>query len=205
MIPFHSDFRLPVTHDLTRREWLAISSLGIAGVTFNSRLFAQPADKPADKGAGLLAPLNRFPRMMQEHLSAKVAAGQKLAELRQAKLTTKAEAEAHVQAVRGLIRESFGSFPERTPLKPRITGVVEREAYRIEKVIFESRPEFLVTANLYVPKGRKFPLPGVVGSCGHSTNGKAAEAYQSFAQGLARQGYVVLIFDPIGQGERIPR
>jgi dienelactone hydrolase/pimeloyl-ACP methyl ester carboxylesterase len=43
----------------------------------------------------------------------------------------------------------------------------------------------------------------VVASCGHSANGKAAEPYQSFAQGLARLGYVVLIFDPIGQGERL--
>lgn len=185
-------------HGLTRREWLALGSAGLAGMTFAPRLFAQ-----SDKVAPTLAPLNRFPRMMQEYLGARVAAAQKMAELRQAKLTTKAEAEAHVKTLRGLIHESFGSFPERTPLKPRITGVVERDAYRIEKVIFESRPEFLVTANLYVPKNRKLPLPGVVGSCGHSTNGKAAEAYQSFAQGLARQGYVVLIFDPIGQGERI--
>jgi hypothetical protein len=46
-------------------------------------------------------------------------------------------------------------------------------------------------------------LPGVVGTCGHSTNGKAAEAYQSFAQGLARLGYACLIYDPIGQGERL--
>src|SRR5690606_37517046 len=73
----------------------------------------------------------------------------------------------------------------------------------IEKVIFESRPGFLVTANLYLPKGRSFPRPGVVGSCGHSVNGKAGETYQAFSQGLARLGYVVLIFDPIGQGERM--
>jgi dienelactone hydrolase len=75
--------------------------------------------------------------------------------------------------------------------------------YTIENVIFESRPGFLVTANLYIPKGRSFPLPGVVASCGHSDNGKAIDAYQSFCQGLVRQGYVVLIFDPIGQGERM--
>lgn len=183
---------------LTRRELLALSSVGVACLTRQAPLFAQPANQP-----GVLTPLNRYPRMMQDYLSAKVAAAQQLAEARQAKLTTKAEAEAHVQTIRGLIRECFGPFPERTPLKPRVTSVIERDAYRIENVIFESRPEFLVTANLYVPKGRKFPLPGVVGSCGHSANGKAAEAYQSFAQGLARQGYVVLIFDPIGQGERI--
>ena len=34
-------------------------------------------------------------------------------------------------------------------------------------------------------------------------NGKAAEAYQGFAQGLARMGYVTLIYDPFGQGERL--
>ena len=60
-----------------------------------------------------------------------------------------------------------------------------------------------MASNLYVPKHRKFPLPGVVGTCGHSTLGKSVGIYQSFAQGLARQGYVVLIFDPIGQGERL--
>ena len=75
--------------------------------------------------------------------------------------------------VREKIRASFGPFPEKTPHNPRVTGVVKRDQYTIEKVIFESRPEFPVTANLYVPTGRKFPLPGVVGSCGHSNNGKA--------------------------------
>ena len=118
-------------------------------------------------------------------------------------LKTKADAEAYVRSVQERIRECFGPEPERTPLNASVTGIVERDAYRIEKVIFESRPNFPVTANLYVPKGRKLPLPGVVGSCGHSATGKAIEAYQSFAQGLARQGYVVLIFDPIGQGERL--
>ena len=107
------------------------------------------------------------------------------------------------RAVREKIRRWFGPLPEKTPLKPRITGVVERDAYTIEKVIFESRPEFLVTANLYVPRAASSRLPGVVGTCGHSHNGKAAEAYQSFAQGLARMGYVVLIYDPLGQGERL--
>ncbi len=74
----------------------------------------------------------------------------------------------------------------------------------LKKYLFESRPNFPVSANLYLPEvspGSK--VPGVVGTCGHSANGKAAEAYQSFAQGLARLGYACLIFDPIGQGERL--
>jgi dienelactone hydrolase len=117
-------------------------------------------------------------------------------------LKTRSDAEAYVRSVREKIRASFGPLPEKTPLNPRITGVVERDAYKIEKIIFESRPGFLVTANFYLPKTRRFPVPGVVGTCGHSANGKCGDTYQSFAQGLARMGYAVLIFDPISQGER---
>jgi dienelactone hydrolase len=161
-----------------------------------------------ESGAQLSAPaapqpLNRFPRMVQESFVEQVRA----AEQRRLKivgaLRIRQDAERYVESVRAKIAQCFGPFPEKTPLNPVVTGVVERDAYNIEKVLFESRPGFLVSANLYVPKGREFPLPGVVGSCGHSANGKAAEAYQGFAQGLARQGYVVLIFDPIGQGERL--
>lgn len=150
-----------------------------------------------------LKPLNRFPRMVQEYFVAQVRQVEAQADGRRAMLNTRRDAEAYVRDVRDKIQRSFGSWPEKTPLRPRITGVVERDQYRIEKVIFESRPNFLVTANLYIPKGRDFPLPGVVGTCGHSSNGKAEEAYQAFSQGLARQGYVVLIYDPISQGERL--
>jgi len=150
-----------------------------------------------------IEPLNRFPRMVQEYFVNRLRRVEAQADRRRAALKTKQDAEAYVKTVQEKIRRSFGPWPERTPLNPRITGVVERDQYRIEKIIFESRPNFLVTANLYIPKGRDFPLPAVVGTCGHSTNGKASEFYQSFSQGLARQGYVVLIYDPISQGERL--
>ena len=149
-----------------------------------------------------LAPLNRFPRMVQEYYVARVRAAEQRAETVRAALKTKADAQRYVTEVRAKILKCFGPLPDKTPLNARVAGLVDRDAYKIERVIFESRPGFLVTANLYIPKGRKFPLPGVVGTCGHSDNGKAAEAYQSFAQGLARMGYVVLIYDPLGQGER---
>ena len=116
---------------------------------------------------------------------------------------TEAEASRYVQEVRQNIQKCFGPMPEKTPLNAKVTGIFERDVYNIEKVIFESRPGYMVTSNLYVPKGHKRPLPGVVGLCGHSMTGKGIDSYQSFAQGLARQGYVVLIIDPIGQGERV--
>lgn len=189
---------------ISRREAVALvgarwSGLALAGGLLSSGVWA---GEPARGAIQPLQPLNRFPRMVQEYFVRRVREVEREAEKARAALRTKADAEKYVESVRQRIRTSFGAMPEKTPLKPRITGVVQRDAYKIEKVIFESRPEFLVTANLYVPKGRKFPLPGVVGVCGHSDNGKAADAYQSFAQALARMGYVVLIFDPLGQGER---
>ncbi len=149
-----------------------------------------------------LPPLNRFPRMMQEWLVDQVRAAESRGEARREAVKTKAHAEAYVQSVRERIRESFGPAPEKTPLHARTTSRVERDTHTIENIIYQSRPGFHVTANLYLPKGKPGPFPAVVGTCGHSTNGKAAEAYQSFAQGLARLGYVCLIFDPPGQGER---
>jgi cephalosporin-C deacetylase-like acetyl esterase len=100
--------------------------------------------------------------------------------------------------------QMLGAFPERTPLNARTTGRIERERYVIEKVIFESQPRLLVTANLYVPHGlgNGRAAPAVLVPCGHSENGKAAETYQRVCTGLASKGYVVLIYDPIGQGER---
>ncbi|MFM1944998.1 MAG: hypothetical protein RI897_3980 [Verrucomicrobiota bacterium] len=154
-------------------------------------------------GADAAGGRNRFPRMVQEFYVEQV----RLAEWRRVErlgaLRTGEEAEQYVRDVRARVRECFGPFPEKTPLNARITGVVRREGYRIEKLIFESRPGFLVTGNVYVPEGVGGRFPGVVATCGHSTNGKAEGAYQSFCQGLVRQGYVVLIFDPLGQGERL--
>ncbi|HEV3005846.1 MAG TPA: acetylxylan esterase, partial [Pirellulales bacterium] len=188
---------------LGRRDVLRAAAASAAGLSTWQRLgevIARAAEGDAQQA---LKPLNRFPRMVQEWFVAQVRQIEAGADAARAALKTRADAEAYVRDVQAKIRQVFGPEPERTPLAPRVTGTVDRETYRIERVIFESRPEFPVTANVYVPKGRKFPLPGVVGSCGHSANGKAAEAYQSFAQGLARMGYVTLIFDPIGQGERL--
>lgn len=148
------------------------------------------------------APLNRFPRMMQRFLVDRVREAHQRSVDAKAALATKQDAEQYVASVQRRIAECFGPTPERTPLDAQVTGVLNRSDYSIEKVIFHSRPNFPVTANLYLPD-TKDKVPGVVGTCGHSTNGKAAESYQSFAQGLARQGYACLIFDPIGQGERL--
>jgi dienelactone hydrolase len=188
----------------TRRSFIQTTGLGALGAALFQPVRGFAADTTAKKAATApLVPLNRFGRMMQEYYVRRVHDVERRSNERRAQLRTRTDAEAYVRDVREKIHRIFGPWPAKTPLNPRVTRTVERDTYRIENVIFESRPAFPVTANLYLPKGRAFPLPGVVGTCGHSNNGKAGETYQSFAQGLVRQGYVVLLFDPIGQGERL--
>jgi dienelactone hydrolase len=83
-----------------------------------------------------------------------------------------------------------------------VVGETKRDGYRMERVIYESRPGHHVTAAMFVPDGKP-PLPGVLVPCGHTQNGKAAEAYQRASILLAKNGIAVLCFDPISQGERV--
>jgi len=142
--------------------------------------------------------------MVHENLLRRVRAFSQIRKERIDAVRTRAQALRYREQVRKLLRQCFGVFPKRTPLTPRITGVIERPTYTIEKVMFQSRPGLWVTANLYLPHSSdgKKKFPAVLGSCGHAGDGKVAGPYQSFGRTLAHNGFVCLIYDPIGQGER---
>jgi dienelactone hydrolase len=101
-----------------------------------------------------------------------------------------------------LLRVIGGLPGEKTPLNARVVGAVALEGYRVEKLVFESLPGLLVTALVYLPDAPAGPKPAVLLASGHSPLGKAYPAYQEIAGRLARRGYVVLCWDPVGQGER---
>ena len=107
--------------------------------------------------------------------------------------------------IRQKLLTMLGALPAvRTPLHPRITGRVAMDGFHIEKLIFESLPGVYVTALLYVPDqqngGDHTKLPAVLVPAGHAENGKAH--YQALCQRLVQRGYVVISWDPVGQGER---
>lgn len=111
------------------------------------------------------------------------------------------EAEVRKQEVRKKLLDSLGGLPEyKGALNARITGQIRAGSYIIEKLIYESLPGLYVTANLYRPNqpGR---YPAVLLQSGHTQEGKAEN--QRLAANLAMKGFVVLCFDPIGQGERV--
>jgi cephalosporin-C deacetylase-like acetyl esterase len=107
------------------------------------------------------------------------------------------------ELVRARILQSIGGLPERTPLNASTVGTLERDGYRIEKVVFESQPKFYVTANLYLPATGHAPYPAVLYPLGHELGGKSNPTWQQMLATLARRGYVALAWDPVGQGERV--
>ena len=119
-----------------------------------------------------------------------------------ARLASSADVAERKAYVRERMLRAIGGLPDRTPLNARAAGVLERDEYRIEKVIFESQPRFYVTANLYVPQRGRPPYPGILFPLGHETGAKAHSAWQQMLGSLAKKGYVALAWDPIGQGER---
>jgi dienelactone hydrolase len=120
-----------------------------------------------------------------------------------AALKTQAEVEQHQKEGRKKLRQALGEFPARTPLRAVTTGKLERDGYTIEKVIFESLPRYYVTANVYVPRRSQPPFPAVLCPVGHWGDGKAFEDYQRLGIYLARRGFLVLVYDAPGQGERL--
>ncbi|HLZ43116.1 MAG TPA: acetylxylan esterase [Candidatus Sulfotelmatobacter sp.] len=95
----------------------------------------------------------------------------------------------------------LGGLPsERTPLHPRITGKIQMDGFRIEKLIFESLPGVYVSALVYVPEDGSEKHPAILVPAGHAENGKMH--YQALCQRLVQRGYVVIAWDPVGQGER---
>jgi len=150
-----------------------------------------------------MSTLNRFPRMVQEYVTARLRENYRSNHARVMSLKTREHALAYCAEVRDKVAGVFGPWPERTPLNLRITGELDRGAYRVRKLLFDSRPGFTVSANLYVPQGHDGPRPAVLSPCGHTWLAKAGECYQEYSQALVRMGYIVLIFDPMGQAERL--
>jgi cephalosporin-C deacetylase-like acetyl esterase len=105
--------------------------------------------------------------------------------------------------VRSTILKEIGGFPQRTALKARTTGRLQRDGYSVEKIIYESQPRFYVTANVYVPAAGTRPFAAVLGTAGHSLEGKAIDTYQRMWIALVKRGFLVLAIDPPGQGERL--
>ena len=107
------------------------------------------------------------------------------------------------------LQEMLGLWPmpERTDLKPVVTGCITNDEFVAEKIYFQASPGLYCTANLYLPKNLKPPAPAILYECGHwsaKTNGISygnKGIYQRDGAWYARNGYVCLVLDTLLAGE----
>ena len=100
---------------------------------------------------------------------------------------------------------AMGPFPDKPcDLEPKVVGVLKREGYRIEKILFQSRPDVWVTANAYVPEGVQGKAPAVLAVHGHFAWARRDPVVQARCLGLVKLGFFVLALDAFGAGERHP-
>src|SRR4051812_39649718 len=153
--------------------------------------------------ARLLRAADARPANLHDQLLDLAAQHEERRRARFAAVRSPADLTALQQSLRDTFLRLIGGLPEPNgPPPARVTGTIEADGYRIEKLAFESFPGYFVPALLYLPKSPAGPRPGVISPCGHSAVGKAAPPYQTLHVNLAKRGFIVLTYDPVGQGER---
>jgi len=172
-------------YPMRRREMLA----GLTGLSFLPKALRADTVEP---GAAMLS----------SYFAARLNAVAAQWTAKIASIQTADGARERNRFVRAKEHDLLSGWPEKTPLKPRVTKTTQRDGYRIENVMYQSRPDFWVTANLYVPTRGGGPYPGILASCGHYDPSRFYPDYQLAFRNLVENGFVVLAFDPMGQGER---
>jgi len=143
-----------------------------------------------------------MPDMLVAYFAEKVNALAANWDQQRTQIRTPEQMRARNRFVREKCLEMIHGLPERNPLNPVIVKSFKREGYKVENLMFESQPDFWVTGNLYIPALGSGPFPGIISPCGHSSLARGYPEYQSAYVHFARNGFVVLAYDPIGQGER---
>jgi cephalosporin-C deacetylase-like acetyl esterase len=177
--------------EITRRSLLRIAVAGPG-------LGLLPFRAQAAEAESYLA---KSPDMLVDYLSSRLNALAGKWDRERDQIRTPDAMTARNRFVREKFREMIGGLPERSPLTPVVVRAHERPGYRVENVMYQSRPDFWVTGNLYIPEG-KGPFPAIVSPCGHYPLARMYPDYQAAYVNLVRAGFVVLGYDPIGQGER---
>ncbi|HKW96163.1 MAG TPA: acetylxylan esterase [Bryobacteraceae bacterium] len=101
------------------------------------------------------------------------------------------------------LRKWLGPFPERTDLHAMSTrGANFGNGFVIQKLIFESRPHLVVTANLYMPENSPGKIPAIIVVHSHHAP-KTQSELQDLGMTWARAGVAVLVMDQLCAGERL--
>jgi dienelactone hydrolase len=174
-----------MTAPFSRREFLAT---GFAAAAVPFACGAEPRRAGADVHKQLLALAAEQERKRRERFVAVKSA-------------------TDLEALQKELRQTFLALLDGLPAAPgapavKKVGQISADDYTIDKLVFESLPGYFVSALFYMPKKREGAIPGILSPCGHAAVGKAHATYQTLHINLAKRGFAVLTYDPVGQGER---
>jgi dienelactone hydrolase len=120
-----------------------------------------------------------------------------------ARLKTKSDWQKRQQTVRKKLDQLLGKLPAKGPLAPEVLGVVHKDGYRIEKIIFQPTPGYYETGALYIPDNLKGKAPAILNVIGHDQISFREQYYQVIITNLLKKGMIVFAIDPLGQGEHV--
>ncbi len=204
------------------RQSHALILFVLSAVVFSANLTAQ--DKPRNRmqsstfGEAYRNTYGRLPakatlgdRMMADyfHVETRKVSERSLSSLASKSPPSLEDWDRHKEEYRRQLFEmlSLEPIPLRTDLHSTVTGRLDHTDFTVEKLHFQSRPGLYVTANVYVPKGAKKPMPAILYVCGHgqvkidgiSFGNKVT--YQHHGAWFAKNGYVCIILDSVQLGE----
>jgi hypothetical protein len=105
-------------------------------------------------------------------------------------------------SIKSQLRNIFKGVELSSPLSPKITGIIKKDGYTIEKIVFKSSPGYYVTGFLYIPD-KKSKVPAGLHLMGHDQEAFRVELYEIINANLALKGIIVLTIDPPDQGEMV--
>ncbi len=139
-------------------------------------------------------------QMVQRFLEREAHKKQRQSTQELAALSSVAQWTGRRQEIKQALLDALGGLPPKHPGNAVLLGAVERADYRIEHIWLESLPGIPINLSLFIPAGRRVPMPAVLFTTGHLP--KTHPMHQQPVLGLVKKGYVVALFDCYGRGER---
>ncbi len=103
-----------------------------------------------------------------------------------------------------VLMDITGPYPEKTPLNATVTRTIQKDDYKVEHIVYESRPGFFVTSSMFIPDGLgTSQAPAILYVSGHYEEAYRNSNYQHLILNLVKKGFIVFAIDPVGQGERL--
>lgn len=119
-----------------------------------------------------------------------------------AAIKTREDALRYIADIRTKVRSIFDLPTEKSPLNVRVVKELSFPGCKMKNILFNSRENYTVSANLIHPEEKAEKYPAILFVCGHNEYGRLCDIYQTAARQLAARGFVVLLIDPVSQGER---